>query len=681
MDAVPDVDSNRVHIERISPKKKWSEEYEHRVAEIREEQAAGRVPEERRNLAQSIAMGSIIAKRLGKRVRNRLQVKKFSCRRTIDNLHEPGPPASWPAILGTQVICDICGLIGLSDCVACSTCNAVAHRLCVGFVTKNMYGEAEDTIKKCAPNNISSDFVEGSSDSDSEKSSEEEDSDEEGPSSVRDRDVKKDDQSNSGSDMIVSILSDVGGDDYQCINCRRDMEEDNDFYDKLHDRLAADRRFVLAVRVVARKILAFVERARFKKLRKGLVLIQSCIRRRKAKKWLFYLRRNQIRVVILYFANLPPGLLKTDIVSVTCIDTMKHGQQLFRFDKSVAAIEANHEAIFVPGMNAMMTIIVSILRLDEHSAGTMYNILTQSQLSVRDGDYTEKRTYNLSLSKNIIWCPYDTRGDYHYHIEKLKSNAAAKKGAKGVASGAEDKIMTETAGSEGPPRTITAESKQDGKEASPNKEDASDAKAHSKRSTTAYHQSGGASTVAEAKAGSQGVDLNDNVIALSQQKIRLMYQPLNPISSLCLLASGPPLEDLRKPAETDLRLLAMKKDSDTGKMKNMVEGRTTLWWLVLCRLKLYFFQYHGDPKPRLVADITQATCEVDPMYLQRTVVSIKHADKRVWLVEFEDFKKALKFEFAVSESQEAAKREGGSMFMRSADLKQKFNFGHNTHVY
>ena len=52
-----------------------------------------------------------------------------------------------------------------------------------------------------------------------------------------------------------------------------------------------------------------------------------------------------------------------------------------------------------------------------------------------------------------------------------------------------------------------------------------------------------------------------------------------------------------------------------------------------------------------------------------------------WLVEFEDFKKALKFEFAVSESQEAAKREGGSMFMRSADLKQKFNFGHNTHVY
>ena len=114
MDAVPDIDANRVHIERLSPKKSWSQLYDKRVDEIRAEHATNRVPEERRNLAQSIAMGSIIAKRLGKKVRNRLQQKKYTCRRTIDNLHAPGPPASWPAILGTQVVCDICGLIALS---------------------------------------------------------------------------------------------------------------------------------------------------------------------------------------------------------------------------------------------------------------------------------------------------------------------------------------------------------------------------------------------------------------------------------------------------------------------------------------------------------------------------------------------------------------------------------------
>ena len=179
------------------------------------------------------------------------------------------------------------------------------------------------------------------------------------------------------------------------------------------------------MRVVARKILAYVERHRFKKLRKGLILIQSCIRRRKAKKWLFFLRRNAIRVVIMNFMNLPPGLLKTDIVCMTCIDTMKHGQQIFRFDKTVEAIEAK-EAFFVPGISALMTIVISILRLDEHSAGTVYYNLCQAQLSVRDGDYTEKRSYNLSLSKNISWAPVDTRGDYHYHIEKIKAPARKK---------------------------------------------------------------------------------------------------------------------------------------------------------------------------------------------------------------------------------------------------------------
>lgn len=693
MDAVVDVDSNRGHIERLSPKKSWSHEYDKRVDEIRTEQAANRVPEERRNLAQAIAMGSIIAKRLGKKVRNRLQQKKFTCRRTIDNLHEPGPPASWPAILGTQIVCDICGLIALSDCIACNSCNAVAHRLCVGFVMKNLYGDrGEDSSKRNdhGTNNNNKSRNDGDSGSESEDDGRDSESssdvEEDESSSGRDKAQKiGDNRSNSGSEMSVSILSDVGGDEYQCLNCRRDIEEDIEFFDRLHDKLAAERRFVLAVRVVARKILAFVERSRFKKLRKGLVLIQSCIRRRKAKKWLFYLQRNQIRVVILYFTDLPPGLLKTDLVCVTCIDTMKHGQQLFRFDKTVGAIMLSKEAIFVPGMNAMMTIIVSILRLDEHSAGTIYNILTQSQLSVRDGDYTERRTYNLSLSKTIAWCPNDTRGDYHYHIEKLKSTAAAKKSAKGTgAGGAEEKRLAVATTTPDVPHIHTAESKYDTKSSVKpqfHKEDAHDAKAHLRRSSanSSHHSSG--PQMAESKVVTQVVDLNDQATTLSLHKIRLMYQPLNPISSLCLLASGPPLEDLRKPAETDLRLLAMRKESDTGKMKAMVEGRTTLWWLVLCRLKLYFFQYYGDPKPRLIADITHATCEVDPMYTQRTVVSIKHADKRFWLIEFEDFKKALKFEFAVLESQEAAKREGGSLFMRSSDLKQKFNFGHATHIY
>jgi len=65
--------------------------------------------------------------------------------------------------------------------------------------------------------------------------------------------------------------------------------------------------------VVARHILAFIERSRFKKLRKSLILLQSCIRKRRAKRWLFFLRRNLIRVVIIDINEYPPdALLKSE---------------------------------------------------------------------------------------------------------------------------------------------------------------------------------------------------------------------------------------------------------------------------------------------------------------------------------------------------------------------------------
>lgn len=652
-------EDGRMHITRISTKKSWIKSYDSRRSDLLSEKEEGRVPEERRNLATTIAMGSIIAKRLGKKVRRRLHTKKYSCHRTIDNLHESPAPAAWKAVMGTQVVCDVCGVVALNDSVACVTCNAVAHRLCVGLVTKNLRGADKEEAKTGGELKEVSDEESGSS------------SDDESDGAM---------EGNGINSVVskVSLLQTVGADDFQCINCRHDIKNDEEFFDRLHGKLAESRRFVLAVRVVARKILAYVERHRFKKLRKGLILIQSCIRRRRAKRWLFFLRRNAIRVVILNFMDLPPGLLRTDIVCITCVDTMKHGQQIFRFDKTVEAIEAK-EAFFVPGISALMTIVISILRLDEHSAGTVYYNLCQTQLSVRDGDYTEKRPYNLSLSKNITWAPVDTRGDYHYHIEKIKAPAKKKASATEDAANSVDVkggggLDGVSRGRSGSALIATADAKAESKglahTTSPHKGELAEAKP----------TASGSGVVAERKLSPMEV-LSEQSAALNGQKIRMYYRPLNPISSVCLLASGPPLEDLRKPAETDLRLLALKKVEDTAKLKSMVEGRTTLWWLVCSRLKLYFFQYHGDPKPRLVADVAHANVEIDPQYMHRCVVKIRHADKREWLLEFEDFKKALKFEFAVNESQAASKTEGGSMFMTTSDLKQRFQYGHGVHIY
>ena len=195
----------------------------------------------------------------------------------------------------------------------------------------------------------------------------------------------------------------IGMDLFTCGSCRLGQGQDGEYYDRLYEKLEGERRYVLACRVVARKILAFVERMRFKKLRKSLILIQSGIRKRKAKKWLFYLRRNQIRVVTIDMVDLPTQVRDMDIICVTVVDPMKHGMQLFRFDKSAG--ECRKEGFFIPGISAMMTICITILRLEDHTAGFSYFTLAQAQLTVRDGKYDERRTYNVQLSTNISWGP------------------------------------------------------------------------------------------------------------------------------------------------------------------------------------------------------------------------------------------------------------------------------------
>ena len=170
--------------------------------------------------------------------------------------------------------------------------------------------------------------------------------------------------------------------------------------------------------------------------------------------------------------------------------------------------------------------------------------------------------------------------------------------------------------------------------------------------------------------------------------IGIVYHPFNPCTSICQLVLGSPLEELRRQPETDMRKLNRHEKLDSSnidiniKLKTTIEGRTSVWWMCLCYLRLYFFQYHGDTSPRLVADITEATIEVDSLYLHKTVVSILMADQRRWLIEFEDFKLAQRFEFAVNESQKGFRKEGGSIFINTADVRRKRrDYGHGAHIY
>ena len=688
-----DPDAGRLHIERLSVRKSWVKEYEKRVCDLAIIRDENYVPPERKSLALSISKGSIIAKNLGKHIKRRLRDKKYTCRRTIDNLAFPKHAQKWNSIMGTQLICDICGLSGLFDCTSCQTCNAIAHRLCVG----QLYGRLDDATNlsffKSSTDKLNS---KGSSLGElSEEDLEADDDEDQGSGSDDDKfgnviggSVTSGSLQSSSAALSYSVA--VGRDMFVCGSCRLNEAEDQDYYDRLYVKLQGERRYVLACRVVARRILAYIERCRFKKLKRGLILIQSVIRKRRAKRWLFYLRRNLIRVVILDIQDMPSEVRPTDIICITVVDPMKHGQQFFRFDKTAEL--ARQEGFFIAGISAMMTIVVTILRVEEHTAGTSYIMLQQAQLAVRDGDYNERRSYNMLLSKVITWVPQDPRGDYPgYHLRNPPDRSKGDKmdGDKPwlrqdiiVMSDVyqsqmhekdEQKIMHEELAYK---EAVAKQRHLEDLGLSPKKE--IPMPAHMLEALDSK-------TSAAAKQRSAEERYWNQFTEMSGKKIRFFYQPLNPCSSVCALVSGPPLEELRKPPETDLRLLNKKSSLDSNtevKLKTMVEGRTSLWWLSLCYLRLYFFQYHGDIRPRLVADVTDAVVEVSSEYANKCVVKIVMSDKRTWLIEFEDFKKAQHFEFAIRESQEGFRAVGGSIFINTKDVRSKRrDFGHNQPIF
>ena len=396
---------------------------------------------------------------------------------------------------------------------------------------------------------------------------------------------------------------------------------------------------------------------------------------------------------------------------------MKHGSQIFRFDKTLE--QAQQDGFFIAGINALVTICFTIARLDEHSAGSVYIPYAQAILTVRDSDYSERRTYNLQFLQSINWFPTDIKNQYHYSLEKIpkpKGKNPADADAKGVDPGISHGTLdmthekhvdfrSEEKHTDTLPHNMHSESK-DPLQALSSFSVHKDHKGEMKEMTDKEMKE-----AKDSKEGGSGVYSLEalhnktmrNMAIVQQeargQKMRINYFPNNPIASMGLLVMGPPLEELRKPPDmySILREQSLKANKashdDTGnalpddkpavKKKGNLEGRLTVWWLALCNLRLYFYQFHGDIKPRLIADISHAQVEVSTEYSHGTVISILFQDKRHWYIECEDKKIAQRFEFAVVESQKALHKKGGSIFMKSDEVNKKSNrdYGFHMHIY
>lgn len=58
-------------------------------------------------------------------------LQKMMCRHNLENLEPPADPLPWNSCWGSQVLCDICSLPGITDCTICQKCNTISHNQCI----------------------------------------------------------------------------------------------------------------------------------------------------------------------------------------------------------------------------------------------------------------------------------------------------------------------------------------------------------------------------------------------------------------------------------------------------------------------------------------------------------------------------------------------------------------------
>ena len=158
------------------------------------------------------------------------------------------------------------------------------------------------------------------------------------------------------------------------------------------------------------------------------------------------------------------------------------------------------------------------------------------------------------------------------------------------------------------------------------------------------------------------------VTADNEDTIVLIYNPLNIVASMAQIVIAPPVDLLRKPADT---YVANQKDSAI--VANSQQGRTTQWWVCLANMKLYFYQSFGDSRARYVSDLSHANVYAGKNLTNNYFATIVHADKRVWTLEFNSPFYAQKFEFATMETKKFWDT-GNSKYFRTIPKFKKVNW-------
>lgn len=179
--------------------------------------------------------------------------------------------------------------------------------------------------------------------------------------------------------------------------------------------------------------------------------------------------------------------------------------------------------------------------------------------------------------------------------------------------------------------------------------------------------------------------------------VKFRYYPQNPIVTICQMISAPPLDVLKRPAESGMkhkrRIVNPGNTSGGGSVSGNSTGtgavatttavtyRNSKYWICLHQLRLWFYQYYGDASPRFAADVSDASVIIVREKGRPTpLVQLVHDDNRLWLLEFPTKLDAVKFELALNESKKAI-GDMKSIYAKREDFLHHPNFGFNLGLY
>ena len=639
---------------------KWSKVY---IDKIESHKAKAAKEQNRSNESWELMQAaSLIRNKLSKFIRSKMADKSFSCRRTLENLRKPVSFDTYPLYdeqWDHTLLCIVCNTPVTSEFTRCRSCNVVIHNACETFLSPS--GVDSNTIDA----NSISDFQYTIDDSITELSHRTSNISLYTTNLLRAEDPNAQKMLNtyridSISELVTEALASSHANSnenhFTCFMCREAAHADTHFFKQWYAKIKEERIMRLYEKLIKKQIVAYIEKKKFHKRKKALVIFQASLRRRKYTKVHEQWMVQAYRVAVLEVLSLPIEYtcFKDSIIVLTVINAMNHGVQYFRFDKKVD--KALAEGFLLCGITSSLSVVVSygILKDDYQK---LYILIGQAQFFFRDLiNILSGQEKQIRFTEKISWMPMDITNQTEILL-KLPTPADAQL-IQNYKNYVHSVLREQHSNHHHPHHPHHPH-------AHPEKYDHDEHARRSSSSAIPHHRP---SLLVAAADSAHQASVNSNSNEEKELLATIKYIPLNRITSFCKHVTAPPLDLLRRPGEDMVVALAnaKKKNKPSSHL-----SRTTKWWICFCERILYFYQYYGDCKARFAADMTTATVVRQREVGQHCNVTVSFADGRNWLFEFDTKYDAIRFELAATESKKAFNSPEGSIYVSKTRLKLK----------